>query len=437
MPSASGPARNTRLTDVVYATVFSGVAVAFMLLLLGSTSLMGSLTIIGLLLSLALVGGVLRFISQARSEREWSDQQRGVDRDLRVLHSRMGDHELSLMELSGRLGDMAIEIDRLRAEQTVQAERQRSFMTGMKDRLLKLTAALTRPRETQERRGTRPQSGFFSNTTNSANDLGTPRAQTPTSSYDEDVVVSPSLLREAVQSALREQRIDVYLQPVATLPQRRVYGYEVYGRLRLSPGVYLPASAWRGAAAHAGALAVLDRLVLTEAARQKTLTGPLFVNLSREGLVDRSTMVFLSQTLRATPDLAKRLIIGLTHRDVQRLDKNAEAILRALAHSGVRFSLNDIQGIDFDLNRLSTLGFTFVKLGHGRLFIGSDAVQSHTAVQRFVTRLQTRGMQLILAQVEGEEAVRQALDYPIALAQGYLFGRPDRPVAYPAKTRVA
>lgn len=431
------PARIKNIQDTIYAVIFCGVTVAFMLFLLGSTSIMTSLSIIGMLLCLSLVGSVLRFLSMGRADRDLKAQQTEMDRDIRTLHTRVNDHDLLLLELTGKIDTLSTEVEQIKEEQDKQASRQRMFMNGLKDRIMQLVSMLTRQKENaaaapvKKAKATKPatpSSKFRMVPAMTANDVAATPA--PDSQYDDDVVVSPSLIREALRTAINTQRIDIYMQPIATLPQRRVHAYEIYGRIRLGPGVYIPAREYRGIAAHEGYLVAIDRMVLQEIGRQKTPPVPLFVNISHIALADRETMMQVVRMVRMNPDLAEKLVLEVTQKDMKYIGDAEESVMRELQRLGIRFALNDVQSPDLDLNRMATLGFRYLKLPQDRLLTGPDTGNAATLIQRFVTRLQARNIELIVGRVESDRTVRQLLDYPVHLAQGYLFGRPDRPVAY-------
>ena len=61
-------------------------------------------------------------------------------------------------------------------------------------------------------------------------------------------------MRAMVAAALDANRIDLYLQPIVTLPQRKVRYYEALTRLRTEAGEVLPASAFLAHAEAAGLL---------------------------------------------------------------------------------------------------------------------------------------------------------------------------------------
>ena len=67
---------------------------------------------------------------------------------------------------------------------------------------------------------------------------------------------------ELVDKAIEANRIDLYLQPIVTLPQRKVRHYEALSRLRTEDGEIVPAGDFIDTAESAGLMPKLDNLLL-------------------------------------------------------------------------------------------------------------------------------------------------------------------------------
>ena len=66
-----------------------------------------------------------------------------------------------------------------------------------------------------------------------------------------------------VRSAVRQEKIDMFVQPVMTLPQRRVKMIELFGRIRARSGIVLPAERYMKIAANDALQPMIDcRLLL-------------------------------------------------------------------------------------------------------------------------------------------------------------------------------
>lgn len=433
------PNRVRNFQDVLYALLVLSVTTAFILFLLGSTDILTSLTIIGITLCLSLMGGVLRFFSMTRVDNELQDRQETIDQNMGLIQHRVNDHDLTLLKMAGQIETLETGLRAVRVTQHHAEKRQQEFMKGMKDRMLQLVTVLSRPRgPAPQQKSTKPATAavskkpFFPALPAINANMAPPQEQKETHRYDDDVYVSPALMRDAIDTAIKVRRIDSYIQPIVNLPQQKAMAFDVYGRIRLQPGVYIPARQYRGYAVHAGQQMSLDHLVLRDTATlaRQMPNLPLFVNLTREGLTHRATLVLLADLMRDTPTLRSQLVISLSQKDLGHIDTRTETVIQQLADMGIKFALNDVQSADLDLNLLARLKFTYIKLAHNKLVTTRDSDGGAALVHRFLTRLQARGMTAIAAHVETRDQIRPLLDYPIPLAQGYAFGRPDRPVTY-------
>jgi cyclic-di-GMP phosphodiesterase TipF (flagellum assembly factor) len=70
------------------------------------------------------------------------------------------------------------------------------------------------------------------------------------------------MLLAAVKNAVEENRIDIYLQPMVTLPQRKVRYYEAVTRLRDERDQILAADDFIGVAEAGGLIGRIDHLVM-------------------------------------------------------------------------------------------------------------------------------------------------------------------------------
>jgi cyclic-di-GMP phosphodiesterase, flagellum assembly factor TipF len=434
------PVRLRNFQDVLYGLIVTACSVALMLFLIGSADILSSLAVIGVLMCLSLTGSSLRFISMTRADRDLKEQQDRQDLDVRVLQHRVNDHDLMLLDLVGRTETMANAIDEIKGAQVDADKNQRAFMGALKDRIIQLVTVLSARKQAASAKAPPPaakkKTAFLMAPAKTANDA--PKTIVKQSRYDDDIIVSPSLVRDALYIALKTQRVDVYAQPIASLPQRQLHAIEIYGRIRFQSGVYISARDYRGVAAHQNQLHLIDRLVLQELVKlQLPPTVPVFINLCRESLLDRDVLRHLIQMQRLRPELAGRLVIQMTQKDFDRLDSSEEKVVAELKNLRIHFAVNDIQSPDLDLNRVAALGFKFIKLPQERLLTGPDSDMGAGLIQRFMTRLQARGIELIVGSIETDAVMRRLLDYPVHYAQGYLFGKPDRPAVYTAPKKVA
>lgn len=240
-------------------------------------------------------------------------------------------------------------------------------------------------------------------------------------------------MREMIASALNANRVELFLQPIVTLPQRQVKYYEAFTRLRDAEGNAVEASVFLPEAVLSGQIARIDNLLLIRSLQViKRLTSRnrnamLFCNISSASLVDEGFFPRFLEFVQANRDYADVLVFEFSQSDVAAMGGVELESLNALYDAGFRFSIDRISDMKMDFNSLAGRGFKFAKL-HGDYLIGRrEANHGHIHPSDFGDLLQRYGMELITDHVETESQVLELLDYDVKFAQGNLFS-PPRPV---------
>ena len=253
------------------------------------------------------------------------------------------------------------------------------------------------------------------------NGAGGERTEGGASSHD-----MASLLR----SALRDSRVDLYLQPIVRLPSRKVAYYEAFSRLRdeegrvFAPGHHLEAL---GDAPDAGLVSLLDNLLLFRSINLIRRLGPrrpdvkLFCNMSTNSLADGSFLPELTDFLKQQPELAGRLVFEFAARDLARVPEAAEEYLEELAEQGFAFSIDNVTDLDtLDPKQLAGLNVRFVKVDAAVLL----AAETLEPKSRLAARFEAHGVTLIATRIETDKTVAEVLELGVPCGQGYLFGKP-------------
>jgi len=234
-------------------------------------------------------------------------------------------------------------------------------------------------------------------------------------------------LIEAVLAALKDNRIDLYLQPVVQLPQRRVAFHECLTRLRdgdnrvIAPHQYMPVAEQAGLTDTIDNLSLFRCVQALKRRRNEDAGFGFFCNLSMATLEDETFFEQFLEFLVANRDLAGRLVFEIeADRLMQATDAVAEH-LDSLKRMGFRLSVDNIDRADVDLVALAERGVAFAKVDAHVL---KDFAQPDRPLPLLVEKLRAKGMTLIAAKVENEEQVLDLVEDDLTLAQGYLFGEP-------------
>lgn len=254
-----------------------------------------------------------------------------------------------------------------------------------------------------------------------------PQRRGPLSHLDENAAM------ELVRTTLDQGRIEIMLQPIVTLPQRKIRWYELLSRLRLESGEILLPDDFLPFMRKGELGATFDALVLYRAVqlvrRMQTRNKEIgvVVNLCPSTLAGGDTFEALLEFLAANSALSDALILEVTQNAYHEFGPLEFESLAAIAALGFRFSLDQARDLRFDVKGLADRGFRYVKTP-GEVLLGRSAEDSSDIHPADISDLMTRfGITLIADRIEAESTVIDLLDYDIGYAQGFLFA-PPRPV---------
>ncbi|MGU3466824.1 EAL domain-containing protein [Methylobacterium sp. C33D] len=239
----------------------------------------------------------------------------------------------------------------------------------------------------------------------------------------------------AIIAAFEGDGLEIHLQPVVTLPQRKVVAYEALARLRIGgpgatpaePEMFLPVLERYGRTTE------LDRRMLQRAtivARHLARRGSetlLTYGLSPLSLFEPGLLRELARTAADDPALAG-LTIALPQESWRRLDAGQRGLLAPL-QGRIGFSLDRPDDLRFDAAELAALGIGQVKVP-AEMLLRPGATRgslSDLAVEDTAPALARAGIRVVATGVADEADVPDLIDLDVPFAQGTAFAAP-RPV---------
>jgi cyclic-di-GMP phosphodiesterase, flagellum assembly factor TipF len=245
--------------------------------------------------------------------------------------------------------------------------------------------------------------------------------------------MEPGAVIDMIREAVDSNRIDLFLQPIVTLPQRKVRYYEAVARLRAGDGDPLMAGDFLPHAEAGGLMPKIDNLMMFRCVQvvrrllAKNREIGLFCNLSSSTLVDAETFPQFSEFMEANKAIAPALVFEFTQGALRAMGPIENESLAALRERGYRFSLDNVTDLRIEPRDIAERGFRFVKVQSGLLLNRSGVTLSDIHPQDFSGLLSRHGIELIAAKIESEASVVDLLDYDVKFGQGFLFS-PPRPV---------
>ncbi len=240
-------------------------------------------------------------------------------------------------------------------------------------------------------------------------------------------------IKELITSAVDSSRIDLYLQPIVTLPQRKVRFYEAVSRLRAEDGDIIPAADFIEDAEAAGLMPKIDNLLLFRSVQVmrrlqlKNREVGLFCNISALTLADAFYFQQFVEFMDANRALAPNLIFEFSQAAVRNFGPIENEALSALAERGFRFSMDNVTDLRIDPQDLRERSFRFLKAPAKLMLNRTPAVPSDIHAADLADLLARGGIDLIAEKIESESMVVDLLDFDVRFGQGFLFS-PPRPV---------
>jgi cyclic-di-GMP phosphodiesterase TipF (flagellum assembly factor) len=233
----------------------------------------------------------------------------------------------------------------------------------------------------------------------------------------------PVIPLETLKQAIEEGRLVFHLQPIVTLPQRKIFGYDLVPRLALEEGEFADPPDFMPRRGGEPVVRRIERLALEEAItiarRARTNAEPisLFVPLSRSTLVDAPTIDKVQALLDANRAIVGGLALAVAELDWTAMPLSEKAALAAFVSKGVKLSLRNCRSLRLDFATLAGNGVRSVSVDAPRFLASSESFTDfHTAdIRDYVRRFE---IDLIAGGIHTEEQVLMLLEDGIALAQG-------------------
>jgi cyclic-di-GMP phosphodiesterase, flagellum assembly factor TipF len=236
-------------------------------------------------------------------------------------------------------------------------------------------------------------------------------------------------LREAIEG----NRVDLYLQPIVTLPDRKLRFYDASTRVRTGDDEFMPPGNYLHLAEREHLMPRIDNVVLVKCVQLLRRLGPdsrlkgVFCNLSAQSLLDHDFFPELVEFMEENTSLADNLTFQLSQRAVLDIGADELAGLKTLGKLGFVFSLDRVADLDVDFAALRDHFFRYVKIEAKTLLHDMAEARASIPSADMTNFLDRFDLKLIVEKVDDEASLERLMNYGVDLAEGDLFARP-RPV---------
>lgn len=243
---------------------------------------------------------------------------------------------------------------------------------------------------------------------------------------------------DLVREALLENRVELHLQPIVQLPQRKTAFYEGFTRLKDATGRLILPQEFIPAAEQAGLMSTIDNVLLFRCVqivrklmKQDRRIG-IFCNLSPAALADEHFFPQFVDFMRDNRDLAGSVIFEIPQAAYENRTSTEARAMAKLVDLGFRFSIDKVTSAEIDLPDLERSGVRYAKIPVRTLIdqFVRGGVRPRSAITREIAAadiaavFQRYGVDIIAERIESEDMVLEALDIDVPYGQGHLFGAP-------------
>jgi cyclic-di-GMP phosphodiesterase, flagellum assembly factor TipF len=235
---------------------------------------------------------------------------------------------------------------------------------------------------------------------------------------------------DLVREGLRENGVELALQPIVSLPQRKRRFFECYSRVRTNDGRIIVPEQYLEIAERHGLLTAIDNLLLfrcmqtVRRIRKSNANVGFFLNISPHTLADRGFFRDFIQLMSQNSELAPAIVFEFPQRSLREADETLWRDLDRLAQMGFRFSMDQVRDLDIDAAALSGRHFRFLKLEAGRVTEAARNGLLGNDPKLLKRTLDSYAIDLVVERIETEPMLLEVLDLHVDFGQGFLFGEP-------------
>jgi cyclic-di-GMP phosphodiesterase TipF (flagellum assembly factor) len=235
---------------------------------------------------------------------------------------------------------------------------------------------------------------------------------------------------DLLRDGLRENRVELALQPIVSLPQRKRRFFECYSRIKSADGRVLVPEQYLDIAERHGLVTAIDNMLLFRCIqllrrlRKANANVGFFLNISQRTLADRDFFREFINLMAQNAELAPAIVFEFSQRTMAGADPTLLRDLDRLAQLGYRFSLDKVTDLGIDIPALSSLHFRFIKIEATRLAQAAASGAIGDDPRDFKRMLDSYAVDLIVDRIESEAMLLELLELHIDFGQGYLFGEP-------------
>ena len=243
----------------------------------------------------------------------------------------------------------------------------------------------------------------------------------------EEMVLSGYWVEQDLPSAIKDQQLELYYQPIIDIQATKVRGAEALIRWNHPERGFIPPNDFIDKAEESDLICSIGQYVLLKGCEFLS-TNPdlqyLSVNIGKRHFESDDFVADLQTALNATNIDPSRLVIELTERIYLKDKDKAREKMLALKKRGIRIALDDFGTGYSSLAVLKHLPFDILKIdGEFISDINNDSV-SDAILRAIIAMSEALGLDLIAEGLEDKAQIEFMREVQCFSVQGYYFSKP-------------
>ena len=230
-----------------------------------------------------------------------------------------------------------------------------------------------------------------------------------------------------LKSALMDDRFRLAQLPIAGLRSDGIEMYDLLVRMLDEQGNSVLPSEFLPAAERSNMMKNIDRWMVKAAIKfcEESEADRVFVRLSRQSILDKTTIAWMDQEFDKTSFDCTRLVMQVPERDAAKHIKQTRAIVNKLRKIGVGFAIEHY-GIDREKFRiLDILKPDYIKVDGELMHSLMTDKETQQAVEKIVRAANERDIKSIAERVENANAMAVLFQLGLDFMQGHYVNEPE------------
>jgi len=239
-------------------------------------------------------------------------------------------------------------------------------------------------------------------------------------------------LETDLRKALDAGEFRVYYQPLVSLQDGRIVGFEALTRWQRPQGIVMPGE-FIAVADETGLILPMNRQLLRDACLQLRRWQSLFpsdpplamcVNITEKQFAQPGLAFQISEILQQTGVDPRCVDLEITENIAMGDAERSAIVLSELKAVGVRLSVDDFGTGYSSLSRLQRFPVDTLKIDRSFISGIGSGRETHEIVRIIVILAHSLGLKVVAEGIENAEQMEMLMQFGCELGQGYLFSRP-------------